>query len=61
MYRIVSSKILIEWNDNPKMEVAEHEMPSDLQQAFDEWLSTIENERNAMNGGQRYGYTNKIG
>jgi len=26
-------------------------MPSDLQQAFDEWLSTIENERNAMNGG----------
>lgn len=50
-YRIVSSKILIEWNDNPKMEVAEHEMPSDLQQLFDEWLSAIENERNAMNGG----------
>jgi hypothetical protein len=49
-YRITSSKIFIEWSDSPKMEVAEHEMPSDLQQAFDEWLDTIEDERNATEG-----------
>ena len=46
VYRIVSSKVLIEWNDNPKMETANHDMPDDLAQLFDEWLSSIEYERN---------------
>ena len=47
VYRIVSSKVLIEWNDNPKMETVNHDMPDDLAQLFDEWLSSIEYERNA--------------
>ena len=46
-YRITSSKILIEWDNSPKMYVVEHEMPSDLQQAYDEWLNSIEDEANA--------------
>ena len=46
-YTIISSKVLIEWNDNPKMETVNHDMPDDLAQLFDEWLSTIEYERNA--------------
>ena len=46
-YKIISSAILIEWDDNPKMETVLHEMPSDLAQQFDEWLSDIEDERNA--------------
>ncbi len=41
---IVSTVILVQWNDSPKMETLLHEMPSDLQQSFDEWLSDIENE-----------------
>jgi hypothetical protein len=50
-YKIISSAILIEWNDNPKMETVLHEMPSDLAQQFDEWLSDIEDERNATTTG----------
>jgi len=51
MYKkIVSTVIKAEWNDNPKMETLNHEMPSDLQIAFDEWLSGIEEEENAKNG-----------
>mgnify|MGYP003133532668 FL=1 len=46
-HRITSSKILIEWDNSPKMYVVEHEMPSDLQQAYDEWLNSIEDEANA--------------
>ena len=46
MNKIVSSKILIEWNDNPKMEVVLNDMPDGLRQDFDDWLSTIEDERN---------------
>ena len=42
--KIVSTMILVEWNDNPKMETLLHEMPDDLRQSFDEWLSDIENE-----------------
>ena len=42
--KIVSTMILVEWNDSPKMETLFHEMPSDLQQSFDEWLSDIEEE-----------------
>ena len=45
-YKIVSSKILIEWNDNPKMEVVLNDMPDGLRQDFDDWLATIEDERN---------------
>ena len=48
--RIVSSKILIEWSDNPKMEVVMNEMPSDLAQAFDDWLSSIEKEQEVLIG-----------
>ena len=51
-YNIVSSKILIEWNDDPKMETVHYDMPSDLEQLFDEWLTSIENERN----GKGYSY-----
>jgi|TARA_B100001063_G_C16565904_1_gene453363 hypothetical protein len=51
MYKkIVSTVIKAEWNDNPKMEILFHEMPSDLQNAFDEWLTNIEKEENAKNG-----------
>ena len=46
-YTIVSSKVFIEWNDNPKMETVNHDMKDDLAQLFDEWLSSIEYERNA--------------
>ena len=48
--QITSTLIKIEWNDKPKMETLTHEMPSDLQTAFDEWLSDIEAEENAKNG-----------
>jgi len=48
--QIISTLIKIEWNDNPKMETLTHEMPSDLQNAFDEWLRDIEEEENAKNG-----------
>ena len=50
-YRITSSVILVEWNDNPKMETLFNTMPSDLQQLYDEWLSDIEAERNAISSG----------
>ncbi len=42
--KIVSTMILVEWNDSPKMETLFHEMPSDLQQSFDDWISDIEEE-----------------
>jgi len=48
--QVTSTLIKIEWNDKPKMETLTHEMPSDLQTAFDEWLSDIEEEENAKNG-----------
>ena len=43
---IVSTVILVEWSDKPKMETLLHEMPDDLRQSFDEWLSDIEEEDN---------------
>ncbi len=46
-YKIVASEIYLQWNDKPKMEIALNEMPNDLQQLFDDWLSGIENEYNA--------------
>ena len=54
-YRITSSVILVEWNDNPKKEALFNTMPSDLQQLYDEWLSGIEDERNAISSGGDHG------
>ena len=41
---IVATQILIQWNDNPKMEILLNEMPDGLRQDFDEWLSDSEAE-----------------
>ncbi len=48
--RIVSTKILVEWSDNPKMEVLLHDMPNFVALPYDEWLSDIEAEENAKDG-----------
>ena len=37
---------MVEWNDQPKLEIIENDMPEDLAQAFDNWLTQIEHERN---------------
>ena len=50
-YTIVSTQILIEWNDSPKLQVCLHEMPDGLRQDYDEWLSEIEYERNKAESG----------
>ena len=47
---IVSSKIYIQWNDEPKMEGVMHEMSEGLAESFDRWLSMIEDEENAKLG-----------
>jgi len=44
--RIVSTKILVEWSDSPKMEVLLNDMPDFVAIAFDEWLNRIEAEEN---------------
>ena len=49
--RIVSTQILVEWSDNPKMEVLLHDMPTDLALQFDHWLEDIEAEENAKDRG----------
>ena len=41
---IVATQILIQWNDNPKLEILLNDMPDGLRQDFDEWLSDIEKE-----------------
>jgi len=48
--RIVSTKILVEWSDNPKMEVLLNDMPDFVAIPFDEWLTRIEAEENAKEG-----------
>jgi Fe-S cluster assembly scaffold protein SufB len=48
--RITSSRILIQWNDSPKEETSFHDMPEDLRESFDRWLSLIEDQENAKNG-----------
>ena len=48
--RIVSTRILLQWNDTPKEEISLHEMPQDLRESFDRWLSLIEDQENAKNG-----------
>ena len=45
-YTIVASKILIQWNNNPNMETVYEDMPDDLSQLFDQWLSSIEDKKN---------------
>ena len=45
---IVASQIAVEWNDKPKLVVLMNDMPEWVRQPFDEWLSDIENEENAM-------------
>tara|TARA_B100001250_G_scaffold324241_1_gene287783 strand:- start:33 stop:194 length:162 start_codon:yes stop_codon:yes gene_type:complete len=48
---IIATRISVEWNDNPKLVTLDAEMPSDLQELFDQWLSDIEHEVNL--GGRR--------
>ena len=43
---IVGTVIYAEWNDNPKLNRIDHEMPEGLRQEFDEWLQSIEHEEN---------------
>ena len=43
---IVSYKIQVEWSDNPKSVVLEHDMPSHVANAIDEWFGEIETEEN---------------
>lgn len=45
---IVASQIAVEWSDDPKLVVLMNDMPEWVRQPFDEWLSDIENEENAM-------------
>jgi hypothetical protein len=48
--RIVSTRILLHWNDSPKEEICLHEMPHEVAESFDRWLSMIEDEENAKVG-----------
>ena len=48
--RIVSTRILIQWNDSPKEEVSHHDMPEGVAESFDRWLSLSEDEANAKLG-----------
>jgi len=45
-HTIVASKILVQWDDNSEMETVYYDMPDDLAQLFDQWLSSIEDKRN---------------
>ena len=51
-FNIVNSQIYVEWNDRPKLMRVDAKMPSHLQEAFDEWLSSIEHERNCVEGSE---------
>ncbi len=48
--RIVSSRILIQWNDSPKEEVSYHSMPEGMAESYDRWLAMIEDEENKKVG-----------
>ena len=51
-YTIVGTQILLEWDDDsPNLQICLHEMPDGLRRAWDEWLSTIERERNLAEAG----------
>ena len=47
-FKIVNTQILVEWNDRPKLVRLDNEMPTHLQEAYDDWLSSIEHERNCV-------------
>ena len=42
--KIVSTTILVEWSDNPKPVVLNNDMPSQLANDFDDWLTECEEE-----------------
>ena len=48
--RITSSRILIQWNDSPREETSFHDMPEELRESFDRWLTLIEDQENAKSG-----------
>ena len=50
-HTIQSYVISVKWNDNPKYQTLHNNMPDSLRQDFDKWLSTIEHERNTVEGG----------
>ena len=50
-FKIVDSVIMIEWNDNPNLQICWNDMPDGLSQDFQDWLSTIEYERNKAEAG----------
>ena len=43
---IVSYKIQVEWSDNPKPVILNHDMPNYVANAIDEWFGDIEHEEN---------------
>ena len=49
-YTITDYLISVRWNDNPKLQTVCHKMPDKLNQDFDKWLSSIEHERNTIEG-----------
>ena len=49
--RIVSTQILVEWSNNPKMKLLLQDMPKHLSEEFDNWLGDIEAEENAKDRG----------
>tara|TARA_R100001082_G_scaffold109844_1_gene88009 strand:+ start:5208 stop:5441 length:234 start_codon:yes stop_codon:yes gene_type:complete len=49
--RIVSTQILVEWSNNPKMKLLSQDMPKNLALQFDNWLEDIEAEENAKDRG----------
>ena len=40
-HQITATKILVEWNDSPKMEILFNEMPSDLEQLYNKWQKVL--------------------
>ena len=48
--RIVSTRIMLSWNDTTKETVSHHDMPNDLANLYDEWLAEIEDVENAKRG-----------
>ena len=43
---IVSFKISVEWSDNPKEVLLNHEMPKYVANAMEEWFVDVEEEEN---------------
>jgi hypothetical protein len=43
---IVSYTIQVEWSDNPKPVILNHDMPNHVANAIDEWFGEIEHEEN---------------